>query len=51
LGFIFCDLENLTIFFTTLAKLVKFRVGKQKSPKFAQIALLKKQQTLFLKNH
>jgi hypothetical protein len=37
----------LAIFSTTLAKLVKFRVGKQRSPKFAQIALLKKQQILF----
>jgi hypothetical protein len=49
--FKFCDLENLAKFSTTLAKLVKFRIGKQRSPKFAQIALLKKQQILFLKNH
>ncbi len=45
----FCDLENLANFSTTLAKLVKFRIGKQRSPKFAQIALLKKQQILFFK--
>jgi hypothetical protein len=44
-------LKIFAIFSTTLAKLVKFRVGKQRSPKFAQIALLKKQQILFLENH
>jgi hypothetical protein len=38
----FCDLENLANFSTTLAKLVKFRIGKQKISKICPNCFVEK---------